>query len=639
MAYFLGIDLGTTYTAAARWQDGRASVVRLGGRSAEIPSVVLLKEDGDVITGEAAERRAIIEPQRVAREFKRRIGDPTPFFLGGTPRTAQALMIDLLGWVVERATADEGGPPAGIAVTHPANWGGYKKDLLLEALEAASLPGVALVTEPEAAAIHYASQERIEPGSVIAVYDLGGGTFDAAVLRRTGAGWEILGLPEGVERLGGVDFDEAVVRHVAASVGEAYDLLDPDDPPVMAAVARLRQECVAAKEALTGDTEATIPVLLPGVQGDVRLTRREFEAMIRPALGQSITALERALRTAGVEPDGVDRILLVGGSSRIPVVGQLVVSALGRPVALDAHPKHGVALGAAIVAAREGRVGGEGAAHGWADTPAARADRMAPAGAGARAAASTDAAWSPGLQASVGVLSPASSRSGLAGTRPAVSAAVLERTDSPARRPGVPSTFQVPGLAPARHGDGHRGDGHHTDRPHPDRAGADHADYADHVGPTDAASDDREPQRPPFALLIGGAAGLVAVVLGGLLALGERDQGTADTDQPGSPPTVPLDPGPAAISRQTDVGAGQPAATVPGLPPTLPPGVATTLPAGVTTTLGPAATSTLPPAPTTTAPPATTTTLPPPTTTEPPPPTTTTPPAESRGVRESPEEP
>ena len=198
---------------------------------------------------------------------------------------------------------------------------------------------------------YYASQERVEPGSVIAVYDLGGGTFDAAVVRKTADGVELLGTPEGIERLGGVDFDEAVFAHVAAALGGALGELDPDDPAAMAAVLRLRAECVEAKEALSADTEVSIPVLLPNVSTEVRLTRAELEAMIRPPLADSLTAMRRALRSAGVEAAGLTAVLLAGGSSRIPLVAQLVSAELGRPVAVDAHPKHGVALGAAQAAA------------------------------------------------------------------------------------------------------------------------------------------------------------------------------------------------------------------------------------------------------------------------------------------------
>jgi molecular chaperone DnaK len=348
MSYLLGVDLGTTYTAAGIVRPGRTDIVSLGNRAATIPSVVFLREDETVLTGEPAERRGATEPGRLAREFKRRIGDPTPLIVGGTPYSAEAVTAKLLRAVVDQVADLEGGPPETVAVTHPANWGVYKQDLLGQAVRMADLPTGVTLTEPEAAAIYYASQERVDPGSIVAVYDLGGGTFDAAVLRKSGDGFTILGAPEGIERLGGVDFDEAVFAHVRGALDGALEQLDPNDPTAMAAVARLRQECVGAKEALSSDTDASIPVLLPNLQTEVRLTRSEFESMIRPALGDSIGALHRALTSAGTAPADVDAVLLVGGSSRIPLVAQLVGRELGRPVAIDAHPKHSVAIGAAI---------------------------------------------------------------------------------------------------------------------------------------------------------------------------------------------------------------------------------------------------------------------------------------------------
>jgi molecular chaperone DnaK len=386
------------------WRDGRAETVGLGTRAPVVPSVVVLRDDGEFLVGEAAERRAANEPQRVAREFKRRLGDPTPIMLAGTPVSADALMAKQLRWTTDKVTELEGGPPAGVAISHPANWGDYKKDLLGQAIRQANLDGVVTLTEPEAAAIHYASQERVPPGSVVAVYDLGGGTFDASILRKTEAGWDILGEPEGIERLGGIDFDEAMFQHVVSSLGDAFEDLDPDDPTAMAAVARLRRECVAAKEALASDTDASVPVMLPSLQTEVRVTRSEFEDLIRPALTESVAALHRALRTAGVEAGDVTAVLLVGGSSRIPLVAQLVGAELGRPVAVDAHPKHGVALGAAVTAADAGGAttgaqAGEAAREPAA--PGALAAGAAGAGLGAAAAAAAgglgdgDAAGAP----------------------------------------------------------------------------------------------------------------------------------------------------------------------------------------------------------------------------------------------------
>ncbi len=351
MAYQLGIDIGTTFTAAAVARDGRVEAATLGSRAASIPSVLYLREDGSFLIGEAAEHRASTDPGRVAREFKRRVGDPTPLLLGGTPFSAEALTGKLMRWVVDAIAKREGEHPERIAITHPANWGPFKKDLLSEAIRLADIGDAMTLTEPEAAAIFHATTERIAPGDIVAVYDLGGGTFDAAVLRKTSSGFGILGTPEGIERLGGIDFDEVVFGHVRTALGKAFEELDPTDPGAIAAVARLRRDCVDAKESLSSDTDAAIPVLLPNVQTQVRLTRAEFESMVRPAISETIAALSRSLRSAKVLPADVSAVLLVGGSSRIPLVAQMISSELGRPVAVNAHPKHSVALGAAVAAA------------------------------------------------------------------------------------------------------------------------------------------------------------------------------------------------------------------------------------------------------------------------------------------------
>jgi molecular chaperone DnaK len=353
VGYQLGVDLGTTYTAAAVIRNGRAEVATLGTRSLEIPSVVLLRSDGEMLIGEAAERRSLTEPDRFAREFKRRMGDPTPVLLGGSPFSAHALMARLLRGVVKVVADREGGPPEHIVVTCPANWGDYKRDLLAQAVRQADVGRVSIATEPEAAAVHYASTTRVAPGEIVAVYDLGGGTFDAAVLRNTGEGFELLGDPRGIEQLGGVYFDEAVFAWVVDHMAEAFAQLDPDDPAAMAAVSRLRRDCVEAKESLSWDTDTAIPVALPNQRTEARLTRIEFEDMIRPTLVDTLDAVHRSLDSAGVRPEQLKSVLLVGGSSRIPLVGQLLVADLKRPVAIDVHPKHAVALGAAHLAASD----------------------------------------------------------------------------------------------------------------------------------------------------------------------------------------------------------------------------------------------------------------------------------------------
>jgi len=351
VTYQLGVDLGTTFTAAAVYRDGQVAAASLGSRSDAIPSVLVIRQDETMLVGEAAERRALQEPERVGREFKRRIGDTTPLLIGGSPYSAEALTGRLLRWVADEVSAREGGPPRSIVVCHPANWGPYKVELLDQAIQLAGIQGGRRITEPEAAAIHYSRQSRVEVGSLIAVYDLGGGTFDAAVLSKTSGGFDLLGTPKGIERLGGIDFDAAVYGHVSNALGGRLQALDAADPAAVAAVARLRTDCVAAKETLSSDTDVAIPVMLPDLATEVRLTRQEFEAMIRPSLLDSVGALRLAVESAGVAVSDISAVLLVGGSSRIPLVAQLVGAELGRPVNVDTHPKLSIALGAAALGA------------------------------------------------------------------------------------------------------------------------------------------------------------------------------------------------------------------------------------------------------------------------------------------------
>ena len=348
--YALGIDLGTTYTAAATATGETVEMVAFGHRTTSLPSVVYMGDDGEVLIGDAANRRAVSEPARVAREFKRRVGDPVPVMVGGRPMSTELLISELLSAVVKDVATERAAAATSVVLTHPANWGAYKQDVLFEAARLAGLGAIGTVSEPEAAATWYANQARVAEGATIAVYDLGGGTFDAAVLRRTASGFDLLDEPRGIDRLGGIDFDEAVFRFVVESASVNIESLDADDPAIVAALAQLRRDCVDAKEALSSDTATMVNVFVPGRNFSVRITRGELEHLIGPLVDRTVTALAQAIQGAGLTPEAVDAVLLVGGSSRVPLVGRRVTESLGVPVTLDAHPKHSVALGAALVA-------------------------------------------------------------------------------------------------------------------------------------------------------------------------------------------------------------------------------------------------------------------------------------------------
>lgn len=358
MNYVLAVDVGTSFTAAAivridQNAPGVPESLPLGLRGTAVPSVVYYPEEGPVLVGEAAERRGLDSPERVVREFKRRVGDDVPVAVGTLSLPAEDVFATMARWVADRAEEREGAPPSDIILSHPATWGAHRTQRILAALAAKGLANVTLISEPEAAALHYAAQVRVEDGSTIAVYDLGGGTFDTAVLKKTDAGhFELLGRPEGIEGLGGADFDAAVLRYVAEHASLVLASLDPSAPGALAALARLRRECVEAKEALSADSEASISVLLPGIQQQVRLVRSDFEAMIGEPIRETVDALEGSLQDLGLTPADLSAVLLIGGSSRIPLVAQLISERLDRPIAVDADPKSSICLGAAVAALR-----------------------------------------------------------------------------------------------------------------------------------------------------------------------------------------------------------------------------------------------------------------------------------------------
>ena len=343
--YSLGVDLGTTFSAAATVDDTRMpAMVGLGNRAMQIPSVLFVGADGEVLVGEPAERRARIDPTRVVREFKRRMGDSVAIYLGGKPFPIEQLTALLLHWVIEQTTERMGEAPAQLTLTHPAAWTEFNVGKLRRAAEIAGFPQVTMCPEPVAAAFQHARNNLVNVGDRICIYDLGGGTFDVCVVEKTTGGFEILGTPSGLDPLGGIDFDKLVIDRVSAELSLLDRAADPDD----AGFWRLGRDCVEAKEALSTDVDVTIPIAIGGLATSLRLTRSEFESMIDENLDATISLTRRVLRSAGLTSADLTAFVLVGGSSRIPLVSEKLASAFHCALALNTHPKHEVALGAAL---------------------------------------------------------------------------------------------------------------------------------------------------------------------------------------------------------------------------------------------------------------------------------------------------
>jgi molecular chaperone DnaK len=349
----LGIDFGTSFTVAAIHHDGRTEVLEIDGQQ-RFPSAVFLTEDGSILVGAAAERRGARSPDRLERTPKRYldVGQP-PIALGDRLVDVTSLVAAVLKVAWEEALRQHGGAaPDEVVLTHPAAWGPRRCGLLEEAARVAGIPSPRLLPEPEAAAIYLAGERAggapVTNGEYIAVYDLGGGTFDAAVLRRSEAGFSVVGDPLGDPRIGGEIFDDVLYRHLGQT-GLPPDvwasLQNSDEDAWQHANREFRYRVRDAKESVS--REATCPIYVPPPVGvELQVTREELENLIRKDLEKTLDVLEANIDQAGIGSSQLAAIYLVGGGSRTPLVGHLVRARFGR-AETKGDPKQVVALGAA----------------------------------------------------------------------------------------------------------------------------------------------------------------------------------------------------------------------------------------------------------------------------------------------------
>ncbi|MEV0212926.1 Hsp70 family protein [Micromonospora sp. ALFpr18c] len=348
MRYVLGIDIGSTNTAAAvarrngtTWT--RPEPVGLGADSPLVPSVLYLSEDGSLRVGEPPTD----DGSRTTRDFVRRIGDDVPLLLGGEACAPQTLTAELAGWVVERVHALEGGPAEAIVLSHPAGWRPYRRDLLHRALSDLGLRHVTLL--PRTVTVAESHAARGFAGTTAAVYALGGNSFEAALVRRTPRGtYEGFGTPQGLDPIGGADFDEALATHVRTVL--ARELAATARRGTQAALRGLRAECDRVKRELTVDLTADVVLSLPGGAARIPVTRAQFEDMIRPTVQATVDLLLRTVHGAGRAPEQLDAVLLAGGSARIPLVTELIGAALPVPVEVQPDAQLTAATGAAMAA-------------------------------------------------------------------------------------------------------------------------------------------------------------------------------------------------------------------------------------------------------------------------------------------------
>ncbi|MBM7489233.1 molecular chaperone DnaK (HSP70) [Micromonospora luteifusca] len=348
MPYVLGIDIGSTNTAAAvarrhgtTWT--RPEAVPLHVDSTVVPSVLCLSEDGSLHVGEPATD----DGSRTTRDFVHRIGDDVPLLLGGEACPPQTLTAELAAWVVDRVHALEGGPAEAIVLSHPAGWRPYRREVLHRALSGFGLRHVTLL--PRTVTVAESHAARGFAGTTAVVYALGGNSFEAALVRRTPRGtYETFGTPQGLDSIGGADFDEALAGYARTTL--ARELATTARRGTQAALRGLRAECDRVKRVLTVDLTADVVLALPNGPARIPVTRAQFEQMIRPTVQATVDLLLRAVQSANLTPAQLDGVLLAGGSTRVPLVTELISAALPVPVEVEPDSQLTAATGAAMAA-------------------------------------------------------------------------------------------------------------------------------------------------------------------------------------------------------------------------------------------------------------------------------------------------
>ncbi len=352
----VGIDLGTTNSEIALYQDGRPQVLADAEGRMILPSVVGVAEDGELLVGEAARNQLLLHPDRTVRSIKRRMGRDETVRMAGRDYTPQEISAIILRRLKEIAERRLGRPVARAVITVPAYFSDTQRQATREAGAIAGLEVVRIINEPTAAALVY--EAGAQQGKRILVYDLGGGTFDVSVVRIEAGVVEVIS-SHGNNHLGGDDFDQKIVTHLVEHL-KMQAGIDITDRP--AAMARLLRAAEAAKRTLSDHPFARIEeeyiaeaVGAGAASGDGRpvhlsleLAREDYEEMIMPYVEGTLEAVHAALRGADLTVSQVEEILLVGGATRTPLVRRRLAEVFGLVARGEVDADLCVALGAAI---------------------------------------------------------------------------------------------------------------------------------------------------------------------------------------------------------------------------------------------------------------------------------------------------
>ncbi|MGL5828229.1 MAG: molecular chaperone DnaK, partial [Angustibacter sp.] len=356
MARAVGIDLGTTNSVVAVLEGGEPTVIANAEGGRTTPSVVAFAKNGEVLVGEIAKRQAVTNVDRTIRSVKRHMGKQWSTDIDSTSYTPQEISARILGKLKRDAEAYLGESVTDAVITVPAYFNDAERQATKEAGEVAGLNVLRIINEPTAAALAY-GLEKGKEDELILVFDLGGGTFDVSLLEvgKDDDNFSTIQVraTSGHNDLGGDDWDQRVVDHLLAQVKMGYGI---DLAKDKIAMQRLREAAEQAKKELSSSMSTNISLQYLSMTDngpihlDEQLTRAQFEQMTSDLLNRTAEPFNNVIKDAGIAVGDIDHIVLVGGSTRMPAVGELVKKLAGRDANKGVNPDEVVAVGAALQA-------------------------------------------------------------------------------------------------------------------------------------------------------------------------------------------------------------------------------------------------------------------------------------------------
>ncbi|MET7469161.1 molecular chaperone DnaK [Micromonospora sp. NPDC005686] len=351
MARAVGIDLGTTNSCVSVLEGGEPTVIANAEGSRTTPSIVAFARNGEVLVGEVAKRQAVTNPDRTIRSVKREIGTNWTVDIDGKKYTPQEISARTLMKLKRDAEAYLGEQITDAVITVPAYFNDGQRQATKEAGEIAGFNVLRIVNEPTAAALAYGLDKGSKEQTVL-VFDLGGGTFDVSLLELAEGVVEVKST-SGDNQLGGDDWDQRIIDHLVKTFRGEHGIDLSQDKMAMQ---RLKEAAEKAKIELSAATTSNInlPYITAGSAGplhlDVTLSRAEFQRMTQDLLDRCKGPFEQAVKDAGIKISDVDHVILVGGSTRMPAVTDLVKQLTGRDPNKGVNPDEVVAVGAALQA-------------------------------------------------------------------------------------------------------------------------------------------------------------------------------------------------------------------------------------------------------------------------------------------------